>query len=250
MIYNLGILLFLFLQPLQFSGDHEEGLKTSGLMVESPGLHNSWDNLLRKYVDSDGNVDYRAFKNDEALLDQYLEELSGQSPSVAATREEVLVYYINLYNAATVKLILLNYPVLSIKEIKSPWDKKWIKVGEKTISLGHIEHKILRKLDEPRIHFAINCASYSCPKLINKAFTAENLEQLLEQASREFVNDKKRNRVGAESAEISEIFKWYKSDFTKNGSLTDYINLYSDVRIQDGTKLKYIQYDWSLNEAK
>ena len=250
MIYNLGILLFLFLQPLQFLGDYEEGFIANGLMDESPELHKSWDSLLRKYVDSDGNVNYRAFKNDEAILDQYLEELSGQSPSDDASREEVLVYYINLYNAATVKLILLNYPVLSIKEIKSPWDKKWIKVGEKTISLGHIEHKILRKLDEPRIHFAINCASYSCPKLINKAFTTKNLEQLLEQASREFVNDKKRNRVGAESAEISEIFKWYKSDFTKKGSLTDYINLYSDVRIQDGTKLKYIQYDWSLNEAK
>ena len=250
MIYNLSILLFLILQPVYFSGDHEEGFKASGLMEVSLELHKSWDSLLRKYVDSDGNVDYRSFKNDEAVLDQYLEALSGQSPSKSASREEILVYYINLYNAATVKLILTNYPMQSIKEIKGPWEKKWIKVGEKTISLGHIEHKILRKLDEPRIHFAINCASYSCPKLINKAFTNENLEKLLDQASRDFVNDKKRNRVGAESAEVSEIFKWYKSDFTKSGSLLDYINLYSDVRIQDGIKIKYIQYDWSLNEAK
>ncbi len=250
MIYNLSLILFLFLQPIQFFGTYEEDFKSPDLVKESPELHKSWDNLLRKFVDSEGNVDYRAFKNEEDVLDQYLEDLSVKAPSDTAPREEVLVYYINLYNAATVKLILLNYPVGSIKEIKSPWDKKWIKVGEKIISLGNIEHKILRKLDEPRIHFAINCASYSCPKLINMAFTITNLEQLLEQASKEFVNDKKRNRVGAESAEISEIFKWYKSDFTQKGSLTDYINQYSDVHIKEGVRLKYIQYDWSLNESK
>ena len=211
--------------------------------------HESWDALLGKHVDSEGNVNYLGFKEDRSQLADYLAYLALKNPGATATKEEKLVYYINLYNAATVLLIIENYPVNSIKDIKSPWDRKWINVGGETMSLGNIEHKILRKLDEPRIHFAINCASYSCPKLLNKAYTLENLESLLEEATSDFINDSKRNRIDQDSVEISKIFQWYKSDFTAEGSLVEYINRYSKVQIGPDTKIQYIKYDWGLNES-
>ena len=198
-------------------GSYENGFYQLTKVIRDS--HQQWDDLLAKYVDDEGNVDYKAFKNDEAALDTYLQLLGGNAPEESAAREEKLVYYINLYNAATVKLILEHYPLESIKDIKSPWAKKWIKVGQHTLSLGAIEHKILRKLNEPRIHFAINCASYSCPKLSNRAYTLERLEEQLEAATKEFVNDTRRNRIDTAYAEISEIFKWYKADFTEAGSL-------------------------------
>ena len=104
-------------------------------------------------------------------------------------------------------------------------------------------------MNEPRIHFAINCASYSCPKLVNAAFTVANMEQELEQATKDFVNDTTRNQFG-EKAKLSEIFKWYKSDFTDNGTLLEYIAKYSNKNINIKSKIGYLDYDWSLNEAK
>lgn len=209
----------------------------------------TWGVLLNKYVDNKGNVDYYAFKKDEKKLYTYLNYLANSKPSGNNSKNEKLAYYINLYNAATVKLILDNYPTKSIKDIKSPWDKKWVKVGNETLSLGYIEHKILRKMDEPRIHFAINCASYSCPQLLNTVFTANNMEQKLEQATKGFINDTSRNQFG-EKIGLSRIFKWYKNDFTDNGSLLEYIKSYTNKEIDTEGKVTYLNYDWSLNEKK
>ncbi|MEN8799012.1 MAG: DUF547 domain-containing protein [Flavobacteriaceae bacterium] len=232
-------------------GDHDEETCDHARKLQAQTvLHEQWDVLLQKHVTASGNVNYSGFKEDDAQLLEYLSALAHGAPGENAAKEEKLVYYINLYNAATVKLILDNYPVRSIKDIKNPWDKKWIKVGDKLTSLGAIEHKILRKLDEPRIHFAINCASYSCPKLQNRAFSLEKLETQLNKASIEFVNDRSKNQIGETAAEISQIFKWYKSDFTTNGSLVGFINQYSHVPITAGVKVRYINYDWRLNEAK
>ena len=212
--------------------------------------HKAWNELLKKYVDNKGNVDYKSFKNDEAALQSYLDVLAKNKPTASSTKNEKLAYYINLYNAATVKLILNNYPTKSIKSIRSPWSKKWVKVGDEVLSLGNIEHKILRKMNEPRIHFAINCASYSCPKLVNKAFTAAGMENQLEQATKDFVNDTTRNQFTNDKAKLSEIFKWYKGDFTDNSSLLEYIAKYADKKVNTKSKIGYLDYDWSLNEAK
>lgn len=212
--------------------------------------HNDWDTLLQKHVDKNGDVDYRAFSKDIESLDDYLKTLSKTPPAENWTKPEKLAYYINLYNAGTVKLILENYPVKSIKDIKSPWGKKRVKIGKRKFSLGSLEHSILRKMNEPRIHFAVNCASYSCPKLLNKAFTASKMEQQLEQATKDFILDTKRNRISSQKAELSEIFKWYKSDFTTNGTLLEYIDQYTTQKISNNTEIKYIDYNWSLNEAK
>ncbi len=212
--------------------------------------HSAWNSLLKKYVDNTGNVDYKAFKTDQAALTSYLDDLAHTKPSEKWSKEEGLAYYINLYNAATVKLILDNYPTKSIKDIKDPWGKEWVKIGSETYSLGDIEHKILRKMDEPRIHFAINCASFSCPKLLNEAYTASALENQLQKATEDFVNDPTRNNISKEKLQLSNIFKWYKKDFTENGNLIDYIKKYSHTDINPKASIKYVTYDWSLNEKK
>ena len=212
--------------------------------------YSTWDNLLKKYVDNDGNVDYKNFRKEKGLLNSYLEQQTKNPVSEYDTKESKLVYYINLYNAATVKLILDNYPLGSIKELKGPWNRQVVTIRNKQLSLGDIEHNILRKMEEPRIHFAINCASYSCPKLLNEAFTVEKLEELLEKSARSFVNDPKRNVIKKEKAMISQIFKWYKKDFTDMMSLIDYINQYSTVKMTSETNIEYINYDWSLNASK
>ncbi len=212
--------------------------------------HSVWNDLLKKYVDEDGNVNYLRFKNDMTRLETYLEYLQQNAPSSDWEKDEKLAYYINLYNAATVKLIVDNYPTKSIKDIPNRWKKKWIAIGKSTTSLNDIEHEVLRKMNEPRIHFAINCASYSCPKLLNVAFTAKSMERLLSKATVDFVNDKKRNRFENGVAQLSKIFKWYKSDFTQDSSLLEYINPYLENPIDKKAKIEYLDYDWSLNEVK
>lgn len=220
--------------------------ETSNFLVD----HDSWNTLLSKHVDSEGNVDYSAFVEDKSKLEAYLSHLDKNPPVENWSKNEKLAYYINLYNAATVKLIIDNYPLKSIKDISSPWDKKWVMVGGKKLSLGNIEHKILRKMDEPRIHFAINCASYSCPKLVNKAFLPESMEMQLEEATIDFVNDSSRNKISENKVQLSNIFKWYKGDFTDNGTLIEYLNQYSKTKADKKAKVSYLTYDWGLNESR
>ncbi|MFS4454771.1 DUF547 domain-containing protein [Maribacter sp. 2304DJ31-5] len=212
--------------------------------------HSPWNTLLGKYVDTDGDVDYSGFKKDKKALQDYLDYLSANEPVNSWSKKTGLAYYINLYNAATVLLILENHPLSSIKDISSPWGKDRVSIGSKKYSLGAIEHKVLRKMNEPRIHFAINCASYSCPKLLNEAYTAHTLEAQLQKATKDFINDTKRNKITGDALQLSNIFKWYKKDFTENGSLIDYINPYTQINISPKADIDYLKYDWSLNEIK
>ena len=213
--------------------------------------HKEWDILLKKYVDKDGNVDYKGFLNDKSTLENYLDHLAQNPPSNSWNVQELLAYYINLYNAHTVNLILDNYPVASIKDLNGPWTRSFVKVGNEDLSLGGIENSILRKMNEPRIHFAINCASYSCPNLLNEAFVASKIEQQLEKATLSFINGTK-NDISNSSPKLSKIFKWYKKDFTVNGKkdLIAYINQYSTVKINSDATVGFKEYNWSLNEKK
>ncbi len=208
--------------------------------------HSKWTELLKKYVDDEGKVDYKGFLQEKSKLDDYLHALSKQVPTNDWSVKEQLAYYINLYNAQTVNLILRNYPLKSIKDIDRPWAKDFIKIGDKDFSLGALEHSILRKMNEPRIHFAINCASASCPKLINEAYIPEKLDGQLEEATRSFINSD-NNSISQDKLELSRIFKWYKRDF-KDGELIQYIIPYTEIKIDLKTKIKYKEYDWSLNE--
>lgn len=228
-------------------------------VTSRPVTHEQFDALLRKHVRADGFVDYKAFVRDSNALNRYLNLLESAHPNDKSwSRNEQMAYWINAYNAYTIQLILRNYPVASIKDIKkgvafvnSVWDLKFIKIQGYTYDLNNIEHNILRPVfKDARVHAAVNCASYSCPKLRNEAYTAGNLEAQLDAAMRGFVNDPLRNRISAEKAEISEIFKWFRGDFERNGSLRDFLNQYSAVKITEKTEISHIDYDWALNEAK
>lgn len=247
----MNIILHLLLGVLLLScNGKKENVEVHYQMNTSKPSHAIWNTLLKKHVDGKGNVKYSAFKRDAAQLEDYLSYLAQHPPFQTWSKKDSLAYYINLYNAATVKLIVDHYPVESIKDIPNRWDKKWIHVGNTTLSLNHIEHEILRKMNEPRIHFAINCASYSCPKLLNEAFIPENMEQLLNKVTKDFVNDPTKNRFENGEAQLSKIFKWYKSDFTEDTSLLGYINQYLKNSISNDADVEYLDYDWGLNDAK
>jgi len=213
--------------------------------------HSHWDQLLKAYVDDQGFVNYKGFIKDREKLKIYTDYLANHPPQKKWSYNEQLSYFINVYNANTVKLIVDNYPVKSIKDVDatiSPFLKNFIKIGDKTFSLADIEKAFLQKMNEPRIHFAINCASYSCPKLLREAYTSENVEELMGRAAREFINSEK-NTINSDTVQLSEIFKWYKKDFLKESkSITDYINKYSEVKIKANATIGYKEYNWSLNE--
>ncbi|WP_445381172.1 DUF547 domain-containing protein [Robiginitalea sp. IMCC43444] len=213
--------------------------------------HELWDQLLKKHVKESGLVNYQSFQQDYSKLSKYLKDLADHPPTSKWKREEILAYYINLYNAGTVQLILDNYPLASIRDIKRPWDQKILRMGSREISLGMLEHELLRKMDEPRIHFAINCASYSCPKLVREAFTARGLDKQLEQATLGFIKDPARNKISAAGLELSKIFKWYKGDFTvADQGLVEFLNRYLDTPLNTEIKINYLPYNWDLNEIK
>ena len=181
-------------------------------------------------------------------LEAYLSSLSENMPQDSWTKAAKLAYWINAYNAFTIKLIIDNYPTKSIKNISSPWDQRFIYLGDKSYTLNYIEHEILRKMNEPRIHFGIVCASVSCPKLQNIAFEATNIEEQLTNATKEFLADPVRNNLSQNSIKISKIFKWFSSDFKQNGSLIDFLNKYSEITISQKASKSYKDYDWNLNE--
>ena len=209
--------------------------------------HTLWSSFLQKHVTANGNVNYKSIKANEADLNTYLNQFVKISPQESWAKNETLAYWINAYNAFTIKLIIDNYPVNSIKDIKNPWDKKFIPVDGKMISLNFIEHSILRKMNEPRIHFAINCASVSCPKLLNKAYLPETLDSQLDVATTTFISSE-NNSIKQDKLALSKIFKWFAEDFKKEGSLIDFLNNYSKTKINSHPKIVYFDYNWDLNE--
>ena len=223
----------------------------SFIIDNSPKVdHEIWNLLLTKYVSSDGVVDYKEFKSSQPQLDAYLNLLSDNPPNTSWSKQEAMSFWINAYNANTVSLILKNYPISSIMDINNgkAWDLKFIKIGEKTYSLNNIEHDILRaKFSDPRIHFAVNCAAQSCPKLNNRAFTPQNLGINLNRLTKEFINNKTKNNLSSNPVEVSKLFEWYKDDFTKDGTVIDYINKYSTTKVKTSTKLEFMEYSWELN---
>ncbi|WP_179021945.1 DUF547 domain-containing protein [Winogradskyella forsetii] len=214
--------------------------------------HSIFNALLKKHVSENGHVDYKDFKNDAKTLQIYIDLLKTYQPKDSWSKEDKLAYWINAYNALTIDLILRNYPsnypTKSIKDIKDPWDQRLWQFGDKWLNLNAIEHDILRKMDEPRIHFAIVCASVSCPKLQNDAFLASSLETQLTNATKEFLTDSSKNEISQNNLKLSKIFKWFKKDFEQNGSLIDFLNQYTTVAISESAEKSYKDYNWDLND--
>lgn len=209
--------------------------------------HRAFDELLSKYVSSTGAVDYAGLKTQRGKLDAYLKTLSDNTPTEAWSRDERLAYWINAYNAGTIRLILDNYPLKSIQDLDGgkTWDVKRVKLGDKTYSLNQIENDIIRpRFKEPRIHFAVNCAAKGCPPLRNEAFTADKLERQLAEQTRKFLNDSRYTKVDGDNLSVSKIFDWYGSDFA---DVKSFVGKYRDV--PEGATVEYVDYDWSLNKA-
>ncbi len=228
------------------------------IFAQKAPSHQQWDKLLKKHVNASGMVNYKGFLKDKSELDAYLKTLSDNAPQKSWNKNDQKAFWINAYNAYTVSLILKHYPVKSIKEIggkiykvNTAWDIKFINIGGEKYDLNNIEHKILRKkFDDPRIHFVIVCASMSCARLSRDAYTGDKVEAQLEAETKDFINDKSKNNITSSKAELSKYFSWYKGDFTNNGSVTDYINKYSQTKITANTKISSLDYNWSLNEQK
>ncbi|GAB5552172.1 MAG: hypothetical protein Sapg2KO_17630 [Saprospiraceae bacterium] len=210
--------------------------------------HKNWNSLLAKYVNNKGDVNYAGFKADKNKLQAYLTELTNNPPETSWSRNEKMAFWINAYNAYTIKLIVDNYPTKSITSLKGgkPWDVKWIKIGTETYSLNNIENDILRpQYKDARIHFAVNCAAESCPPLLNKAWTANQLNSYFEQQAKAFINNPAYNKITANKVQVSKIFDWYKEDFD---NLIVYLNKYSNTSIKANAKVEFLEYDWALNK--
>jgi Protein of unknown function, DUF547 len=235
-------------------------LSISVFAQTKPVDHSTWDVLLKKHVNAKGMVNYKGMNSDLPALNNYLNILGNNEPGKSWTTNEKLSYWINAYNAFTIKLILDYYDngklksikdigtIIPIPRINDGWSKKFIKIGKKTLSLNNIEHDIIRKeFAEPRIHVALVCAAKSCPPLRNEAFTPNLLSAQLDDQFRDFINDPSKNIIKPNLASISSIFDWYGGDFTKKRPLADWINTYAKTKMNPNAEIKFNDYDWTLN---
>lgn len=222
--------------------------------------HARWDRILHTYV-RDGSVDYSGLRGaGRAELDAYLGELASVDKAASWGRAETMAFWIDAYNAWTVKLIVDNPGVSSIKKITpvgSPWKLSFIPMratGAETMSLDDIEHGILRpRFADPRIHVAVVCASVSCPPLRAEAYVPTRLDAQLDEQARAFLADTTRNTVdpARKVLRLSSIFDWYGGDFAATGGVAAFVAKYGPPALaeaaRDGWKVEYMDYDWGLN---
>lgn len=245
----------------------------------TPFDHAQWNTLLSNNVINlnEGKVtqvDYAQFKIQSVELDKYLAQLSSVSSKAFGqwNKADQLAFLINAYNAFTVKLILSRYPdISSIKDIgfffSPPWKKSFISLMGDTVSLDYIEHDLIRgskRYNDPRIHFALNCASIGCPALASTAYQGNMLDIQLDTATRLFLSDQQRNRLDGDELNVSSIFKWYRDDFSAGWKgtqqLADFFILFSEslnldqkaqVALKNGSiKIEFLDYDWRLNDKR
>lgn len=212
--------------------------------------YTEFNELLSSHVSSKGKVNYEGLKSNSASITKIKTLFETNYPEKNWTKNQKLAYWINAYNFYTLKYVSSNYPTSSITKITAkPWDKKFILLGGETLSLNDIEHKKIRAVfNEPRIHFALNCASESCPILLNRVYTASNLNTQLEKQTIKFLEDASKNDFSNPSKiRISQLFDWYKSDFTKNGTIQDFFNKYLSQQI-NASSIEYLEYSWELND--
>lgn len=211
-----------------------------------------WNELVITSVSDKGEVDYAKLKMKRNELDDFLHSLSVSTPSENWSKQKKTAFWVNAYNAFTIQLILDHYPVASIMQINNgkAWDLKFIEIGGISYSLNNIEHDILRKkYFDPRLHFILNCAAQSCPRLYNRAFTEENIELIMDKLSKEFINDSDENSLQMDPITISQLFNWYQEDFIKKGSLIDFLNQYSNQQVNSNARIEFKEYNWNLNSV-
>ncbi len=229
--------------------------------------HKAWAAFLKTYVRTDkagvNRVAYgKVSKADKEALHGYLEALRGVTVA-DLNRNEQLAYWINLYNALTVRLVIQFYPVKSIQDINlssglfggGPWNEKLIRINGEMISLNDIEHRILRPIwKDPRIHYAVNCASVGCPNLAAVPYTGDDIDAMLRRAAQEFVNSPRGLRYTDDGLVVSKIYAWFSEDFGGSDSLVlDHLATHAssntEVKIMQSLEIDAYEYDWSLNDA-
>lgn len=233
--------------------------------------HATFTALLKAHV-TDGEVDYRQLCADPRLT-QYLQQLQGTDPLTLSVRDARLAFWINVYNAYTLKLICDHYPVASINELhkggliigsvigQTAWDRKIVKVKDEVMTLGHVEHKIIRpEFQDARIHFAVVCAARGCPPLRSQAYEPDRLNAQLDEQGRIFLADPQKNRFDTveKIAHISPIFSWFKADFGgRPAEVLAYLAAFMPEPAREalrkdprGWRIRYTFYDWALNEKR
>lgn len=249
------------------------GLVLSGFCLAGAGhakfdqTHAQFAAVLEKHVIESGGgsvVRYAALKKDRSGLDAYLKEIAGVRKAEYETfsRKDRLAFLINAYNAYTLRFIIDHYPVESIRKLRGglftgPWKRKeFLLFGEK-VHLDHIEHELIRKnFREPRIHFAVNCASIGCPALRRFPYQGRQIDSQLGDSARMFLTDESRNRYDASRniLYLSKIFDWYGDDFVVIGGKKPFVIRFmakskeEEAKMADA-KIKYLDYDWKLNDA-
>lgn len=223
--------------------------------------HKEFTKLLTNNTKKVGNqvfVNYAQIKKHPEQLLAYLEQLQAVSEEKFKkfSKKEQLAFWINAYNAYTIQIVIKNYPIKSIKNIgsffSSVWSQDFISLMGKKISLDDIEHETIRKqFKEPRIHFAVNCASMGCPSLLQEAFVSFRLDDQLDEAAANFLNNKAKNYYNKKEKTLylSKIFKWYGADF--NAKYGGYMNyLVKQKLAPKSAAIEWLNYDWDLNEYK
>ena len=237
----------------------------TGADADDSELHAAWDDLLGTYiVPSDDGVnrfDYGGLKanaKDSAKLDSYLESFSGFDIETLDENEQFAAYA-NIYNALTVQYIIGRYPTRSIRAgfIVGPWKRVFTTINGEELSLDQIEHEILRvEWDDPRVHYAVNCAAYSCPNLQTDAWFGETLDDDLNAAARAYVNDPRGVTIRRNGTlQVSTIYKWFREDFGgSNEGVIDHLLEYAEpelaIQIQAKRRITKHEYDWDLNDVE
>lgn len=248
--------------PVSLGPQWEQASATQQVAVD----HGPWDAFLARYLSTDAaginRVDYsRVTSGDQARLDAYLNSLQ-QVRTASLTRDQQLAFWINLYNAKTVDVVLEAYPVESILKITDgilptgPWKRKVVTVDGESLSLNDIEHRIIRPVyREARIHYALNCAARSCPNLSPRAWRAAGLDKAFEDAERSYVNDPRGITISDDGKlTLSKIYIWFQEDFGANEAevlsrLKQFANPPLQAKLQGRTRVDNYEYDWALNDA-
>ena len=202
-----------------------------------------YNDFLKKHVSKKGEVDYDKILDDIATLNDITRSFAKISPNAGWSKSELKSYWINFYNANILKLIAENYPIKSINYINEPFKTESIDFADGKISLDLIQHKILRKLDDPRVHFALFSTATSSPMLRNTAYDSQKIEYELGVAASNFVNDPTKNDINMRGSKLSKVFEWYKDDF----DVKVFINKYSNTgKMNAETPITYLEYDWTI----
>ncbi len=248
-----------FLYPNRIESGEPSGKEVQATKTNSEFSHELFDQVLRKYVNPQGLVDYAGLKSDSGTLESYLNLLAVNAPSDKATFQTGLAFWINAYNALTIKGVLDHYPTTSVRKVKlfgGFFSRIKFQVGGRSYTLDNIEHDIIRyDFSDPRVHFALVCASLGCPILESRAFVPETLEKRLDNATANFINNPEKVRLDRENGvlHLSQIFEWYTEDFEDtHGTVINFISEYlpevdAAFLKEEEVEIQYLEYDWSLN---